>query len=164
MKLSLVLIFLVLFAGFVCAETTFFDNPDDAFIMGNPASATGEMIEETRGEAISGGGCLYKWNCTDWGECLPSGIQIRNCTNIGTCSSKYNPPKTEQNCDYTFIEELDKEGKEIINKNKMFIYFVLFLAILFIIVHLERNHFKKFYGFWPNLHEIWNNLRYNTSC
>jgi len=83
----------------VSAETTFFDQ-DDAFIMGNPT--TGGVIDGTTG----GGGCTYRWNCTNWSECLQSEKQIRNCANIGTCSDTYEPPEIEHNCTYTASEKI----------------------------------------------------------
>lgn len=63
----------MLLTNFVIAETTFFDNPDDAFIMGD--YATGEVGGTTTG----GGGCLTNWACSDWSFCN-NGMQIRNCT------------------------------------------------------------------------------------
>jgi len=92
------------------AETTFFDQ-DDAFVMGN--SVTGGVIVGT-----SEGGCIYRWNCTNWSECLESENQIRNCTNIGTCSDAYNSPETEQNCTYTAPEKIVvTKGTEITCRN-----------------------------------------------
>ena len=126
------------------AETTFFDQ-DNAFIIGNSIT----------GGTTSGGGCRYKWNCTNWSECLPSGKQTRNCTNIGTCSSTHNRPEIKQNCTYT-APKIEKENvtekqnetekiseKEIVNKNKILIYSVISLIILSIIFYLKKDYFKK---------------------
>jgi hypothetical protein len=130
------------------ADTTFFDNPDETFIMGSSPTG-GVIIEETTGGAISGttsgGSCLYKWNCTNWNECLPSGKQKRNCVNIGTCLDTYKAPSTEQNCNYTASDsdEEKKENKEIAEKNKLFSYFIIILIILFIIFYLKKDYFKK---------------------
>ena len=88
----------------ISAETTFFDNPDDNFIMGGSATVSSETGTTGRG------GCSYKWNCTNWGECLPDGKQTRNCINIGTCSDAYKSLSIEQNCTYTAPEiKKDKE-------------------------------------------------------
>jgi len=151
MKHSLVLIILLAFINFATTETTFFDNPDDFFIMGE--STTGGVVEETPG----GDGCRYEWNCINWSACLPSGKQIRGCINAGSCSDRYKSPEIEQNCTYISPEiEEDKELKnkteelpflppeeEIADKNKTLIYFIITLIILFIILYLKKNYFKK---------------------
>jgi len=147
----LVLIIFLLLISLVQANTTFFDNPDDVFIMSNPA--TGGVIEEVEG----GGGCKYEWNCTSWSECLPSGKQTRNCTNIGTCLDTYKTPEIEQNCTYTAPEVEEYEGLEnkteelpfplpgekIINKNKIMICIIVVLVILSVIFYLRKDYFKK---------------------
>jgi len=138
------IIFLILIS-LVSADTTFFDNSNDFFIMSSSATTvviTGGTIGQTD-ETIDGkGGCRYEWNCTNWSKCLSSGKQIRNCTNIGTCSDTYKTPKMEQNCIYT------SEGKiiwkEIVYKNKRFIYFfIIILIISFVIFYLKKNYFKS---------------------
>jgi hypothetical protein len=139
------------------AETTFFDQ-DDAFIMGSPA--TGGAIGGTTVEESVGGGCLYKWNCTNWDECTPSGKQARNCANIGACPSAYKSPETEQNCTYNAPPKAEKEDKwpedetgkqnetgkasekEIANNYRLFICLILALMISFIIFYLEKYRFK----------------------
>lgn len=144
-KLSL----LAVFAINASAETTFFDNPDDMFVM----SSSSTMPTEDRG-TIGGGGCAYKWNCTDWGECLQSGKQIRDCTNIGTCSDTYKSPKIEQNCTYT-APEAEKESiteeeakiiseKEITDKNNIFIYIIIIFIAGFVIFYLKRFYKNSF--------------------
>lgn len=105
MRVIILIIISLLLVPFVSAETTFFDQ-DDAFIMGN--SPTGGI---TRGS----GGCTYKWNCTDWGECLSSGKQTRNCTNIGTCPNTYKTQEIEQNCIYTSSPKIGKEDNALIS-------------------------------------------------
>jgi len=151
-SLSVVLILLLLAVN-VSAETTFFDNPDDAFIMGG--STTGEVIGGT-----TGGGCTYEWNCTNWSECLPSGTRTRNCTNIGTCSGTYQPPETEQNCTYATSPEAEKldnvtenetekqneTGKigenEDADSNLIFLYLIIVLTMGLIIFYLKKNRSK----------------------
>ena len=141
----------------VSAETTFFDQ-DDAFIMGDFPTTP------TTGQVTGGGGCRYEWNCTNWSECLPSGKQIRNCTNIGTCSDTYKTPEMEQNCTYTAPEgeegeESEKEekraeeqeevggiiGKGVEDKDKILVFSIIILIIISIIIYWKRSYFKKLY-------------------
>lgn len=113
----------IILSTLVFAESTFFEDPNNAFIMGNsPTTRTTESEateneitdnEITDSEITSRVGCDYKWNCTDWSTCLSSGNQTRNCTNSGTCSDTYNTPEREQNCVYTAPAENEKEDKEI---------------------------------------------------
>ena len=105
-----------------------------------------------------GGGCRYSWDCTNWDACLPSGKQIRNCFNTGSCSYEYKKPTIEQNCTYiaptyttpkvkenkTEINEKEPDEKETKEENKIFIYFIIFLIIiLFIIFYLKKDYFKN---------------------
>jgi len=145
----LALIIFLFLIPLVLADITFFDNPDGVFIASNvPATSTADS--EVTGGAISGG-CRYEWNCTNWSECLPSGKQIRNCTNIGTCSDTYRTPETERDCIYTTPEVEEKGGEkeeteEIIWKeivNKIFICFIIVLIIGFVIFYLKKDYFKK---------------------
>ena len=102
MRFIIFIITSLLFLTLVQAETTFFDQ-DDAFIMGDSPATTGGAIS-------GGGGCSYKWNCTNCSECLPYGNQTRTCINIGTCSNTHKTPEIEQSCTYTAQEiEEDKE-------------------------------------------------------
>lgn len=132
---NLFFVAVILATVLVSADTTFFDNPDDFFIMGS--SSTGEVTEGTTGRTT--GGCLYKWECTNWSACLPLRKQIRNCTNIGTCPDTYKTPKTEQNCIYTFEGEIIIKGI----RNKIFICFITILIIGSIIFYLKKDYFKK---------------------
>ncbi len=59
---------------------------------------------ETPSSGSSGGGgsgsCNFNWSCGEWGECdLIKNIQIRECENLGSCSSTNNPPETERECE-----------------------------------------------------------------
>lgn len=96
MKFILFISFLFLIP-FACAETTFFDQ-DDAFVMSS--SATSGVIGETTSGTTGGAGCTYKWHCTNWSECFPSGKQTRTCINLGTCPDTYKKPETKKNCSY----------------------------------------------------------------
>ena len=148
MKYIIIFWAIIILLPLINADTTFFDNPDDFFIISDSTatSPTGEVTGGTTGGTTSGGGCRYEWNCTNWDECLPSGKQIRNCTNIGTCSDIYKTPEIEQNCTYTPSLEVEEEekinGKEIIN-NKILIYFIICLVIISIIFYLKKDYFKK---------------------
>jgi len=152
MRFIIFIIISLLFLPLVQADSTFFDQ-DDAFIMGDSTttSPTGGVIEGTTGGTTGSGGCSYKWNCTDWSECLPSGKQTRICTNIGTCSDTYKSPEIKQNCTYNASEIGEEDEKsplsppeeKIVDKNKTFIYFIIVLIILSIILYLKKDYFKK---------------------
>lgn len=159
------IVFFLLLAANATAETTFFDQ-GDVFIMGNPP--TGAVIEKTVAEAIReailGGGCTYRWNCTNWGECSPVGKQARNCTNIGSCSSAYKTPELKQNCTYAAPETV-KKGNEsekgnvietggrqeeiaeliwkIADNNRLLLYLAAVPMACFIIIYLKKGCFKK---------------------
>lgn len=93
------LLVVVLLARPAVAETTFFDDPGGAsFIAGSPSVAA---ITGGVGGLGTGGGCIYKWNCTEWGACLPSGRQARNCTNVGSCAVPGYVRVDEQGCAYS---------------------------------------------------------------
>jgi hypothetical protein len=138
------IISLFLLAVNASAETTFFDNPDDAFIMYDFATG-GVVIIGRTGETTGGGGCTYEWNCTDWSKCLPSGKQTRNCVNVGTCPDMYEPPEMEQDCTYTASPEIGEEyeepenetGKigerEIADENIIFLYSLTTILVIVII-------------------------------
>ena len=105
---------LLLASSLAIAESTFFDNSEDAFIMGN--SPTGGVSGGTSGETAGGGGCRYEWNCTNWSECLPYGNQTRTCINIGTCTDTYDAPVIEQNCTYS-IPKSTETGEKSAEEN-----------------------------------------------
>lgn len=142
--MKIIFIFMLLLTPLVYAETTFFDNPDDFFIMGSPV--TGGVAEVTNKI-----GCRHDWKCTDWGKCALSGKQTRDCKNVGTCSDSYNPPKTEQDCIYAASEikednitqKKEEKQEEIINVNKTIIYSIISLVILSVIFYLKRDYIKK---------------------
>ncbi|MBN2330944.1 MAG: hypothetical protein JXC85_03945 [Candidatus Aenigmarchaeota archaeon] len=105
------IISLLLLAVNASAETTFFDKPDDAFIMHDFATG-GVVIVGRTGGTTSVGACTHQWNCTNWGKCLPSGKQTRNCVNAGTCADTYKPPEMEKDCTYTALPEIGEEHEE----------------------------------------------------
>ncbi len=60
----IIVIILLFLVNSVHAEITFFDNPDENFIIGNSSAIiTGEITEQPTGRGI----CTNKWNCTNWG-------------------------------------------------------------------------------------------------
>jgi hypothetical protein len=124
------------------ADTTFFDNPDDAFIMGNAITIppTSGGIEEIIGRTTGEGGCLYKWNCTNWGECLPSRKQIRECVNIGNCPNTYKTPEIEKNCTYIALKNENRTtgeigGEKFENKSLYFVIILILVFFIFSIIH-----------------------------
>ena len=42
--------------------------------------------------------CAPNWNCTEWSECSPEGIQIRECSCLNNCH--LNIPEQNQSCEY----------------------------------------------------------------
>jgi hypothetical protein len=88
------------------AETTFVDQ-DDAFIMHNPTTrgtteGTTEGLIEGTIEGTGGGGCITKWVCDDWSQCI-NGEQKRVCakeSSVCYASEKDRPSET-QSCIYT---------------------------------------------------------------
>jgi hypothetical protein len=44
--------------------------------------------------------CEELWECTEWGKCLPSGIQIRKCTDLAECGTDFNKPYESRSCEY----------------------------------------------------------------
>jgi len=140
LKKNLIYFLLIFLIPLISADTTFFDNPDDFFIMGSSAT-TGEVTTGTAEGTTNGGSCKYEWNCTDWSKCLLFGKQIRNCTNVGTCSDTYKTPITEQNCTYSFEGEMIV--RKIIDKKKVLICCIIIFIIGFIILYLKKNYFKK---------------------
>jgi hypothetical protein len=142
MKFIILIIFLFLL-NFAYADTTFYENPNEALILG---TYTAEAItsNELTGRATGTTSCVYMWNCTNWSRCLLSGKQTRICNNIGTCSNTYLIPETEQNCTYHFFEI---KGKFILEEdsktNKLIIYSAAALIILFAIFYLEKDKIKR---------------------
>lgn len=44
--------------------------------------------------------CVESWSCSDWGACLPSGIQYRECADQNSCGTEEDKPITERTCVY----------------------------------------------------------------
>jgi len=45
--------------------------------------------------------CNEDWNCTEWSECLPEGIQKRVCMDLNKCGTDKNKPEETRACNYT---------------------------------------------------------------
>lgn len=44
-------------------------------------------------------GCV-EWECTEWSECSPEGIQTRKCTLVSDCQRGFERPEEERKCKY----------------------------------------------------------------
>ncbi len=60
---------------------------------------------DTSSSGGGGGGspsiiCIENWYCYDWGECLPTGIQTRQCIDLTGCNTTRNKPEVVRNCTY----------------------------------------------------------------
>ena len=56
-------------------------------------------VSEAAAAERARGLCTAEWDCGEWGECLASGVQKRECVRIGTCFM--GEPEEERECDYT---------------------------------------------------------------
>lgn len=106
-----VIVLTILFVPVANADTTFFEDADEAFTIPlateqpqesqssqssqNETQTTGQQTIGQESTMTSDENCQEEWSCTEWGECL-SGTQQRTCTNVGTCQGA--PPATEQEC------------------------------------------------------------------
>lgn len=164
--LLLILFSLILLIPLTYAETTFFDNENDAFIMGNSP-----VDSRVTGEATGGEGCLTNWTCSDWNSCT-AGVQIRNCTKTKTyCYADLNKkPIESQNCsgDKNNTDSEDgitnspnENSGNINNPNSsnvkviiLGIFIVIFMGFIFLLIY--KRYFvktKKFLGWLLNKHE-----------
>ncbi len=64
----------------ISAESTFFDDSDDIFIMYDitATSTADSLVTGSAVSEIAEGGCLTNWSCSSWSSCA-DGMQIRNC-------------------------------------------------------------------------------------
>ncbi|MEK6952429.1 MAG: hypothetical protein AABX29_05415 [Nanoarchaeota archaeon] len=156
----LLLIIIILLSSLVSADSTFFDNPNDAFIMGG--STTSGVIEGTTEATTSGEGCLTNWTCSNWSSCN-NRVKIRNCTKTKTyCYADLKKkPIESQNCS---IDKSDKSEEGITispnekdsntNNVSLFSIKIIILVVLTVIAigfiifykrHKKRRHFR--YGY-----------------
>ena len=99
------------FSGTVTVYFTATD-PWGAYATSNPVNLTVIPFEkeETKefdeddglyGEELFLERCQEKWNCTEWGPCLPSEIQLRTCVDMESCNTTFNKPPEWRFCFYT---------------------------------------------------------------
>ena len=54
--------------------------------------------------AGGGGGiriiCEELWECSEWSNCLPSGIEVRTCIDLADCGTEFQRPFESRECDY----------------------------------------------------------------
>jgi len=57
--------------------------------------------------------CYEDWICSDWGQCLPTGIQTRTCYDKNNCGTTLHKPEESQECEYipTCFDNI-KNGEE----------------------------------------------------
>lgn len=48
-----------------------------------------------------GGGSGYYWQCSEWSECAPTGIQTRTCSLVVSSSGSTTKPEESKTCTYT---------------------------------------------------------------
>lgn len=135
----------ILTSVLVFADTTFFDNPDDAFIMGNSpiTSPTGEAIEGT----TNLGNCLTNWVCNSWSGCI-NGIQQRNCAKEKSyCYADLKEkPIESQNCSIETEKQNETQKPQIKIKIFIFVFIIIAVIILFASKIFRRRRHKK-YGY-----------------
>lgn len=56
--------------------------------------------------------CAPDWQCGEWSECTPAGIQTRTCTDVNSCGTTSGKPTESQSCDYEFL--VTKSPEEIL--------------------------------------------------
>ncbi len=82
----IILIMCLLLIPIANAETTFFDNPDDSFIIANfPVPPTYGGINSNSPV------CHSLWVCETWSECSNT-LRSRTCVDIYYCNSNEKPP------------------------------------------------------------------------
>ena len=94
-SILIALFLLAVLATNVSAETTFYDNPDDALIFA-PVSAPAS-VQQTGGHgsrtanitAPAATNCTQNWICGDWSSCA-SGFQTRACADSNDCDNRHN--------------------------------------------------------------------------
>lgn len=148
-KLLMIFLFLFLLIPLVFADITFFDNPDDVFIIGSSPTG-GATIEETTGGTTGGGGCLTNWSCSFWSSCVDR-IQIRNCTKEKAyCYADLKiKPVENQSCSIGTENNTKSEEGNFISQNTPVNFKNITLAVIGLIViigiavFLAHNRYRK---------------------
>ena len=96
-------------------QANFYGNRTVKFYAHDPSGAMAEsniiylfvidVPEPTPSTGGGGGGgtriiCEELWECTEWGKCLPSGIQIRKCIDLAECGTEFRKPFESRPCEY----------------------------------------------------------------
>ncbi len=97
-------------------QANFYGNRTVKFYAHDPSGAITEsnivylfVIDVPEPPPPSGGGgggggtriiCEELWECTEWGKCLPSGIQIRKCIDLAECGTEFRKPFESRPCEY----------------------------------------------------------------
>ena len=141
----IILLFLLLIP-LAFAGTTFFDIPDDSFIMGESVTGGAIITEE---QQTNEGGCLTNWVCSSWSSCI-NGIQARNCTKekINCYADLKKKPVENQSCFTKIQNNTDFEGEinNLSNTKIMFLVLItLILAIGFMVFFLLKKLRKRRY-------------------
>jgi len=95
----------------------------NSFIGENSNNCRADCKPETRAGGVFLTACYENWNCTDWGPCMPDGMQYRECFDTNSCDEKYNQriisriytakrPKLEQNCTYAVLASCNNGIKD----------------------------------------------------
>jgi len=146
----LIILFIFLLIPLAFAETTFFDNPDDTFIMGS-STTEGVIITE---EQAGGGGCLTNWSCSPWSSCI-NGKQTRNCTKekpycyadlkIKPIENQNCFVKTKNNTEFKNNGNLTSRTPQANFRNIVPIFIALIIIIGIIVFSGHKKHGKKRY-------------------
>ena len=156
MKYIIILLAILLFLPLVNADSTFYDNPNDACVYPNP-SVTSSVISQQESSGSTGGGCLTNWSCSSWSGCI-NDIQTRNCTKIKNYCYAGTKPNETQTCTVlptpTTEEKIKGEAgtekpKEPEKERNLFILLPVGIIIIagFIILLLlkrKKRQLKKF--------------------
>jgi hypothetical protein len=106
-------------------------------IFGTEVSSPAAPIVTVPVSTGKGGGCVAKWDCSEWSKCSSDGIQTRGCERIGTCFNG-EKPEEERECEYTAAEvEVEEKPKDVelpAPKEKLFPIKSLLIGLLIILI------------------------------
>lgn len=133
----------ILFFQFINADTTFFDNEEDVFIIGNPMITSSEITGIIKENELNGaGGCITNWICSDWSSCI-NNRQTRNCAKEKSyCYTDLNKkPIESQNC--SIEKQNEMQGPQTKEKDKKIMNFIFVFIILAIIILFLYKIYRK---------------------